>query len=742
MFNTYFSILIYPILNVILLTIFGFGLSIIFLPKSLKPYTVLLSPLVSILFSICFLVIVSLLGFSVYQASPFLIGFFIIMDFIAFLFHKKEIHFSVIRDGILLTFVVFSIIFNLSPLLRREKILTVISMGNNDVIVYATVADYLRDHSISESFQQKVPSEVSGLLHAGYRWGTPMINAFFLNLFNLQGYQYTYISQVVLFSLLIPLSYVLFELLFRKSIMGMIAVGIFTAWNVNLMYMLYHDFFGQVLFWGIEMMLMIFVYAYLQSSELKKNALNIYDYCISVIIAVLFFSYHEPAILLLSPIIISILLYFLVDRRKTFTILLAVIRIGLITFIISSVSVVNAIIVDYLQAFVSYKDQPIGWELFRTKLPFANPFEAMGFYSIHSSPPLPTLVAVILSILVVIVIGIGLAKSRTKILSISFLGVFIAFYYWTGIAQHNFFAYNRALTYTLPFIIVLFAIGLSALYPYKKKIIFFLFLLLCCLELYSGNKLLTRYLNGQLAVDASYISLKNIQNNTHITEPVFVENQINSSIPYWNLIWTNYFFALNNPQIKIGSFSSGDNKIPNGSLLLISKKPVYFYPLKVVMTNIVWENDYYKIGKICSYGECLANIKSDLSQLTIGSSEYEDTLLLSGWGGAEGNTRWSIDKEAKVQLGVSNSEKTKLSIDVRTIKEPQQMAVYVDDNLIDTISLVTDWKVYNLQLPTPLNHGIHIFRFMFEHGYSPVEVVEGSLDKRLLYVQFKKIGLY
>ncbi|PIY71647.1 hypothetical protein COY87_05050, partial [Candidatus Roizmanbacteria bacterium CG_4_10_14_0_8_um_filter_33_9] len=428
------KILFYPIINIIILFILGFGLTQLIIPRQLKKYSLWLTPWVTIIFSIFFLVIISLFGLSVKQAIWPLILCFLSTDIYA-LFNIRKIYFKIDikKNFFIACIVLLSLTLNLSPLIRRDRILTTISLGNNDIIAYTTVGDYLKNHSISESFKTKVDTTTDNLLHDGYRWGTPIINSFFLSLLNLEGYQYTYAAQTVLFALFIPLVFILFEILFTQSLIGTLIITILTGFNVNLLYMLYHDFFGQVLFWGLELVLFILFYSYLHSDLIKKNKLNIYDYLLGITVTVLFFSYHEPAFFMFAPIGLFIILKFIFDKKKSLSYIQAIIRIGLISLISGSVSIINAVIFDFKQAFMSNPNQPIGWQLFRNKIPFANPFEAMGFYSIHNFEPMPTLIAVILSVFVILVILKGVLNSKYRLLTICNLTVFFFFLYWTGI---------------------------------------------------------------------------------------------------------------------------------------------------------------------------------------------------------------------------------------------------------------------------------------------------------------------
>ena len=738
------KILFYPITNILFLSILGFGLTNLFLPKSLRSYWLWLSPWMTIITAIFYFVIASLFGFSVSQVFIPFILFLLGVDIYLLVKVKPKFNIDIKQDLILTILVGMTLVLNLSPLIRHDKMLTTVSMGNNDIIAYTTVGDYLKDHSIAESFKTKVELTIDNLLHDGYRWGTPIINSFFLTILNLEGYQYTYISQTVLFSLFLPLLYILFRILFGKSsLVGLVIVSIFTGFNVNLLYMLYHDFFGQVLFWGIEILLFIFFYSYFDSQEIKDKKFNTYDFILGILITVLFFSYHEPAVFMFIQLgIYLITILFL--RTNLFRFYLnALLKIAFISIVTGSFSIVNALMFDFKQAFMGNpNNNPIGWQLFRNKIPYANPFEAMGFWSIHNFEPMPTLLAIILSILVLLIMIKGLFKSKYKILTTSYLIIFSFFYYWTAISQHNFFSYNRALTYTLPFMIILFSIGLTSLYEKHKHFLTVIIVILIGFELWSVVNLNKRFIREHLSVEKSFISISELKNK-NIMEPIYAENFIEDETSLWKQIWIGYFLYSKGISTVPTVFSDSQfgSRVPNGSLILISKATPWLQSLKIVYKDIIWENDYYQLGHVCNDNDCLMESKYKLNEIIIGHNEFEDSLLIKGWNIGEGENRWANEKESILRLITKHTNLTNLSLEALSLKEPQEMTIYLDEKLLGHLSIGTEWKNYSLPINYQVHPGVHQIKFTYSYGYRPMDVIPGNLDSRTLYVNFKRIAL-
>ncbi len=526
--------------------------------------------------------------------------------------------------------------------------------------------------------------------------------------------------------------------------MSLIFLSFLFTFNVNLLYLLYHDFLGQIFFWGIEVFLLIFLFSYLSDQEIKNKDFLKYDFIIGLTLSVLFFSYHEATVFFIVPLLLFFISRLIVKTNISYY-TLAFIRIFFITGLTSFFSIINAIKVDYEQAFTGDPNAQIGWQLFRSKIPYANPFEALSFYSIHSFEPLPTILAAILSLLVIIVIVYGIIKSKEKLLLINFLIVYLVFYYWTGIYQHNFWSYNRALTYTLPLIIVLFVIGFTNIFfkkNNKNKIVGILTqILLVILILSSAKNLSNRFFAEHFAVGKDYVSLKNIQNDKKlINEPLYIENNIDPSIPYWNYLWIRYFLNINKFPIYSEGKGNGKIVVPENALILIHKPNTHKIAPRIILKDIIWENEFFVIGRLCKSDKCLMNAKEDMSQIIFGKTSFEDSLLISGWSASEPESRWAVGKQSSLKLINNSGEKTKIIIEALTLKEPQTVVVSINGVSIGSFSPSTEFKTYNVALSSPLSQGLHTLTFTYSNSYKPSEIFQ-SADSRELSVNFKQIRL-
>lgn len=736
------EIAFYSLLTILITFILGMGLTQLLVPKKLKPFAFWLAPWFLFIFLLLALVLFSLSGLSVQQVSPFLfVGLLVLTIYVVFK-QKKPLPFELRRDVVISMFVATSIVLNISPLIKRDKFLTTISFGNNDVIAYATVADYLVEHSLRESFHTDVILSISNLLHDGYRWGPSILEAFFLHVLQLEGYQYTFLFQVILFALMLPLVSIFFTVLYKYDFAGMILSLTITTFNANLLYVLYHNFFGQVIYWGLGLLLLIFFFACLEIRVKKIQRLTRYDIVLGFAIGALYLSYHEAAFFMLGPLFIYLLLM-VVLRRNVRNYLRVLGKVALVAFVLASVAIFNAIVFDFGQAFGGVQDQPIGWQLFRQSLPFANPFEMLGFYSLHNFAPMNNIFAIPLSLLVVLAVFYGLFKAKNRLLLISYTSVFLFFFYWMGIVMQNFFDYNRVLTYTLLFFIVLFVVGTVSLLARVPKLKMAVIFILIVLVVYSGTRLNKRFIAERASVDQSYISLKALPTG-EIKESIYTEGTLSSAVPLWKEIWIGYFIY---PHIKNELFPKDyladpyASKVPDNSLVLLSKPTPWYGPPKVLLKGIVWENEYYQLGRLCNSNECLLSREEDLFRVKMGESEFEDSLLISGWSVRESANRWANAKESTLRLvSRPSAEFSSLILEAQTLKQPQSIKVTIDGKMVGKQEVGMEWGIYEFAMGEKATPGVNQILLEFSNIYRPIDVIDSS-DTRELTVNFRGIRL-
>ena len=178
--------------------------------------------------------------------------------------------------------------------------------------------------------------------------------------------------------------------------------------------------------------------------------------------------------------------------------------------------------------------------------------------------------------------------------------------------------------------------------------------------------------------------------------------------------------------------------MPNESLVLISKSNPWVKGPQLILTETLWENDWFKLGRICNEDDCLKNNKSNLSKLLIGDNEFEDSLLTFGWYGYEKDGRWSRGIKSSLRLVSYDEYYNNLVIEAQALALPQSLTVSIDGIEIKTLSLTEDFQIYKFKLPSSFSAGVHHINFSYSHTYKP-SLLFGNSDNRNLATRFKQI---
>ncbi len=261
------------------------------------------------------------------------------------------------------------------------------------------------------------------------------------------------------------------------------------------------------------------------------------------------------------------------------------------------------------------------------------------------------------------------------------------------------------------------------------------------LVIFSGAKLNKRFITERLAVDKTYVSLRATRNVSN-GEAIFAEGLLDETVPLWKQIWTAYFLYPETREHNYLASASGArfwNSALDGKLVVISKSDPWIKGPAVLLSQILWENEGFKLGRLCSSDECLSSSTTDLSSLKIGESLYEDSLLKSGWSLREADGRWTSAQKASLRLVTKENDFfTSVIIEAMTLAVPQKLSVVIDDMPIGSIMLKKDWDTYELLVPY-LSADVHDVVFNFSHSYSPAGLGISS-DSRILPARFKFIG--
>ena len=536
------SIILYVLLTITLTFFLGIGISFYFLPKRLSTssYSIFILPWISITAIIFILVITNLLGFTIHQTAIQITIILSCISIYVILKHRVILFPRSITIIVIIAIVGFNLLLNLSPLLVKEKFMTTISLGNLDGTVYAIIGDYLKDHTILDSLHEKKLVETRELLFTDYRWGTSVLISYFIEIFNLKGYQFVYILISILFSfftLLIPL---LFHSLFKPSRFILIVSVIFVAFNTNLLYTLYHGFFGQILYSGLYLLFLIIYTDFIRNKSITKSEEKT-DILAAFILTTIYFTYQEGILFVILPVAIYLITQIISERN--FNIIKSHIRFIFVLLITNSISLMHNMRFNLLMFSFHEDKRAIGWQLIRESQNYASPLELLGIHNLYLANPLPIYITILFSIPVILILMYGLLNLKeSKFTVITFI-VYILVIFQTSIYNPHFFLYFRVTALFLPVLFILFSGGLDLMSKKYKIPSLAVILIMVSVILWNAKIFNFYFRSNYLAVRQEVTILEELK-RFQFTEPIYTENYFDTSLTRWEEIWIKYFLNV------------------------------------------------------------------------------------------------------------------------------------------------------------------------------------------------------
>lgn len=725
------NILLITLEIVVLLYVTGFGITKFFLPKSLQPDLFLIIPWFATIAIAVLAVYLSLIGFPMKTGAYILLVIFSILSIYQLKRDKIKLRLSREYKVIgILTFIIFLV--NIYPLIRSAGFPTTISYGNLDPLAYVGSGSYLIKHTVlgnsfDRPFQPAVGS-AADIINYSYRWGAALIFSFFSQITGFQVYQFYTILITIYFSLTYPLVYLLAKKIFTKrEYWWLLASVVFFTYGINstLLYVLYNAFFGQIVFTGVMCLGIILFLSYIKSFSRGTWRLNRYDFILGLMFSSVTTLYPEGFILVYLPIIGYAGLRFFF-KKEIYDVIRAV-KITILTIIVNPITFFTMSRWFIRMVKVTTAHEKIGWETIR----FASPFEAMGFHNLFYSRDLPLLISLLLGMGIVLIISVGLLRMSKKFILISYIGLFGLFYLYFSFFTPNFFVYFRSVTYSLFIYSALFAAGIAIILSTanNRKLTVVLISIIGLLCTRSAYRTLYLFYHHARVVDKALISLQELNDNTQIQKPIITSDVFVTNYDVWTRLWREVF--LQNKLIATTSnFNSVKKKLDETTPVLIEKKPKDGYNLNFLMNDVFWENEFYRLGRICKEDKCLLGSPLDLSRIEFTNGAYQDSLLGNGWDTQESDHRWISSSEATLKL-ITKKQATKLIIEAQTLKEPQEINIYDNDTFVASFHLTVNKKSYVTALPsTALS--IHRLRLVLTKGYVPSKIMN-SFDTRSLY---------
>lgn len=574
----------------------GYGFTSIFIPEKLRKDSFFLIPWMGV-------ILIAVIGITLSITQiPILYSKYIIFVIATLLtiysiINKKALFLFSKDTPFLSLLTVICLLFNLLPLLLKYGYLTTISLGNLDPLSYVNVAEYLIYHPIfikPEIFSSQPHFRAVGdLLYYSYRWGSPVILSFFSSIFDLRSYKIYSILITLLFSLSLPLVYLLAKNLINKSSKLLIFL-LFLTYGMNsiILYILYNVFFAQFIFAGIFILTIILLNSYFSDNNIKNMQFNNYDLLIALGFSSMASIYPEGIFFAIGPLVIFAFINLFFKRK--FQTQIYLIKIILLTIIINPIVLGNALHWDYTIFFSSTKSSFIGWE----KVRYSTPFIMTGFYNLFYYKNLPILADIILSLPIMGICLYGLRKIKHTFFVISYLCIFGLFYILYWFIYPNYYLHLKLVSYLLFIFSIVFSVGLLFVFNRirSKFLLFTTLIIISFLSLRSAIRTVNQLYYHARAVDKKLISLEELNSNVNINEFFFTSDVFLGEYDLWKRLWQEYL--LKDKKIVTRTNYLDEKNLSEVKLVLSEKDVLEYDHKKITYKNIIWENEYYKLGEI------------------------------------------------------------------------------------------------------------------------------------------------
>lgn len=717
----------------------GFGFTYLFLPSKLKADSFWFVPWFGVFLISILGVILSFFKIPMNSGKFFLLIIFFIFFLVALF--KKKILIKINKEFILISiFTLIALLFYLYPMIIKAGFPTTVSLGNLDPVSYSTVGDFLINHNVYEGkgpISFKPTSWSTGdLLHYGYRPGSPMILSFFSSLTGRMSYEVFSILTSLFFSLSFPLLAVFVKKIYKRSYLAYLLLFLTFSLNSTNLYSFYNVFFAQFIFNGVYILIIFLIYLFELEENKKEKNIFLYSFLIGLILSSLTITYPEIIIFILAPIFLY-LTFKIFSKAKDKIIYF---KLTLFSFIfgmlINPITFLNTYSQIKRVFFSSVNTTFIGWE----KIPFASPLEMLGFYNLNYSRNLPWYIDIAIGLPIILICFLGLKSIKKKSIFFAYLFVFLGLAFFYRFVINNFFVYFRLVTYFIFFFSILFSVGfVTILSRISKKLLVGSIIVILLLSTRSSYRTFFQFYRHNRLINKSLASLRILNSDEKISKPFFTADVFLGEYDIWTRLWREYFLP-DKKIVSIQNYASDKDLLGNVKLVLVEKEFSGKKIDKLLLKNIVWENDYYKLGEICQDNNCLLKLDDDLSFLEIGKGNFEDIILKSGWSVNEGDHRWTVNKEASLKL-VTKFEPVKLTVVALSLNEPQEISAYINGIYLGTKKVFKNWQNIEFSIEKYISSGVQEIKFEFLTSYRPTDIVENNLDTRNLFIDFKKISL-
>ena len=549
-------------LYAILISVFyiysGVGLSFLLCPKQFEKYCFYFSPFVGLAY-------LSYFSWFFFEYSPLgtneYAGILLIPPLFFLLlacFIKKDrvsaILYPIKKENLALIVLCIVIFLAISfPYYSRiDGMSNTISLGNIDIVAYATISKFLTLSSYSYTSIKFDPNVIPGFLGSleNTYFSAFLSTALPSSFFGLDPYQIQNLVIYLFFIFILPIIFVIGIEIFEYNQKIALGVTFLVGVSFHLLYMVYQGFLGQII--GMGFFLCLFLVTYY--SILKfTNIREFFPYLLLNIVFCfgLLTSYSVLFALFFIPSIFFIISYFIQTRSKMF-LFLSTVYLSLtlfFTFIISPFSFINRV-----NSLFFFNDTIAGWNM-----PILSPDWIFGLAGTNiSMQSIPIIVRFGISVPIVLLVLFSLYhlfKKELQLFYISGSYIGFTFIFYTYLISKEFssptftgdsYKAYKLITYFIPLLLLIglyffkdLELNLTKTNSKKKILIFSFLCLLIIGNIGSMASMIFFSTNQSIMINKNVIDIHKLNLDENVTSINVIENA------YWDQMWIYYFLYEN-----------------------------------------------------------------------------------------------------------------------------------------------------------------------------------------------------
>ena len=714
-------IILLAIIIYLLLLLAGWGATTLLIPAVLRPYKIWLIPWMGILVLSITGLWLSRIGLGTALSIYIVIGFSCILLIIGetrkYGLGRRCTKLQKLDHLLIAIAAAFGLLLTLLPLFLSEQIPTTISLGNNDAHDYALIADFLKDHGIYQApvnYSDSQPNAYSLTegLRPGVRTGSWIFFSLIGSAVRLPTHQIFTITLAVIFSLTPALLYV-FTYVVSGSRLAAAFSLIISVLNVNLLFITYHGFGGQVPAYGLLVLSFLLSFLLLQEkaeSRLKKEDKFKYVILLGISVSGLFSMYVEIVPFLIIPMALA--LFWLMSsqsskRREMVDYLALTIAITLATLFVDPFSPIEG-----WQRLLAASSADAGWII-----PWAGSGEILGFLNVHRSSGYSASLSIFVGAVTAATVLLGATSVRYKAILCSSLTFATAILCYMRLVRVYEYGYFKAVTFNLFIFIVLFSIGLKELanviatlltknqrflknqrysLSLTKSVVNILMIFLTFLPVGPALSLGLQNYRDHIAVNENIVSLQEIDRMIDKDQAVYIPE----GFSLWEQMWATKFLGDRTVLFASPSTYHGGDKFvseapPPDSLVLtlssLSVSPLLSTNVAKTSNGVVWSNEKFSLQKRDAFFEDYP------ISMSAGKNWYNPEYLCTAENCSE--FRWlGQDATLLAKKKLSSVKSIELFIDFITLRADVTVDIYVDDIFIEAVHL-KDSKRHRILTP-------------------------------------------